>query len=213
MVNFNVIIDNLSSYTKKEIDKGKTPLDVYSICSAIKETFCISFSIRKNNNFHLILLKELTAIRLNGEKLRFLGPDERSQALLLLKALDLARNLTIEESSHWLKSTPGIFVKKFSSIDSLLQNIIHPSNRLFILIDKTEKSITSSSMANLLDIKFQEKDEFILFFSEKMTNLKRMIDILQEHVKIFFIKINCDLTLEEKILLINITMDRQFQGE
>jgi len=213
LVNFNVIIDNLSSYTKKEIDKGKTPLDVYSICSAIKEAFCISFSIRKNNNFHLILLNELTVVRLNGEKLRFLGPDERSQSLLLLKALDLVRNLTKEESTHWLKSTPGIFVKKFNSIDSLLQNTIHISNRLFILIDKTEESITSSSMANLSDIKFQEKDEFILFFSEKMTSLKHIINILQERFKIFFIKVNCDLTLEEKILLINITIDQQTQGE
>jgi hypothetical protein len=88
LVNFILFIENISKYSKREVDLGKTPHDVYRLCCCIRETFCLSYSIRKENNLYLYFQKEHVLIKFEGKKLRYLGPDERSQALLLVKALN-----------------------------------------------------------------------------------------------------------------------------
>ncbi|MFX1531798.1 MAG: hypothetical protein ACFFBC_11850, partial [Promethearchaeota archaeon] len=87
MVNFLLLFEKIIEYTKKQINKGLTPQKIYELCSCIRETFCLSYSIRKNNNLYLYFQEENLLLSFIGKKLRYLGPDERSQALLLLKAL------------------------------------------------------------------------------------------------------------------------------
>jgi len=87
LVNFLLFVKNIASYSKSDIDKGNTPLDVYKLCSCIRESFCLSYAIRKNNNLYLYFQNEHILIKFEGRTLRFVGPDERSQALLLEKAL------------------------------------------------------------------------------------------------------------------------------
>ena len=112
LVNFILLIKELTFFTKKDVDRGRTPLDVYILCSSIRETFCLSYSIRKNNNLFLFFQKRCILVKLNGDKLRYLGPDERSQALLLEKALVKGNEEKNILNKDWKKSTPGIYVRK-----------------------------------------------------------------------------------------------------
>jgi len=88
LANFLLIIEEIIDFTKKDIDKGYTPPLIYKICSCIREAFCLSYAIRKNNNLYLYFQKEKILIKFEGSRLRYLGPDERSQALLLKKAFE-----------------------------------------------------------------------------------------------------------------------------
>ncbi len=93
MVNFLLLLEKIIQYNKEIIDKGLTPKKIYELCSCIRETFCLSYSIRKDNNLLLYFQKEHILVSFIGEALRYLGPDERSQALLLEKALNKANRI------------------------------------------------------------------------------------------------------------------------
>ena len=82
LANFLLIIEELINYTKEDIDKGHTPLYIYALCSCIRETFCLSYAIRKNNTLYLYFQEEKILIKFEGSNLRYLGPDDRSQSLL-----------------------------------------------------------------------------------------------------------------------------------
>jgi len=119
VVNFLLLIKKISAYSKKDIDQGKTPLDVYQLCSCIRETFCLSYSIRKENNLYLLFQEYNALIKFEGKKLKFLSSDERSQALLLYKALNLSSEIL--SFDNWYKSTPGIYIKKFEDFNAFIE--------------------------------------------------------------------------------------------
>ena len=73
MANFLFLIGNIVEYSKKDIDQGNTPPEIYKICVCLKETYCISFNIRKENNVYLYFQNERILIKFEGSTLRFLG--------------------------------------------------------------------------------------------------------------------------------------------
>lgn len=121
LVNFLILSKKLTKYNKKDIDQGKTPPDIYTLCSCIREIFCLSYALRKNNNLYLYFFENHLGIKLVGRKLRYLGSDERSQALLLNKAI---RKFEEKKDKHWVQSTPGIYVNYFLSNKLMLEQII-----------------------------------------------------------------------------------------
>ncbi|MFW9898610.1 MAG: hypothetical protein ACFFDO_05055 [Candidatus Thorarchaeota archaeon] len=116
-----MLVKNLINYNKKDIDVGKTPLEIYKICSCIRETFCLSYAIRKENNLFIFIQNDGILIKFEGNKLKYLGPDERSQALLLSKAIDNVNLFNSSDIENWKKSTPGIYVRKFSNNESFIK--------------------------------------------------------------------------------------------
>jgi hypothetical protein len=121
LVNFLLLVKNLINYNKKDIDVGKTPLEIYKICSCIRETFCLSYAIRKENNLFIFIQNDGILIKFEGNILKYLGPDERSQALLLRKAIDKVNLFNSSDIENWKKSTPGIYVRKFSNNESFIK--------------------------------------------------------------------------------------------
>ncbi len=128
-MNFILIISQLPAFSKRDIDNGNTPPLVYEVIDACRCAFFLSHAIRVDVNFALHIFQENLFICYRGEKLRYLGPDERSQALLLGKAVDLGRTLTTGQSKQ---STPGFRVWKGgyeSTLSELLGKkgiILHP---------------------------------------------------------------------------------------
>ncbi len=120
LVNILILIEKISKFTKSNIDKGKTPLDIYNLCSIIRESFCCSYSIRKDNNLYIYINSIHILIKFEGNSLRYLGSDERSQALLLNKALDKINEAEKINFQGMQKSTPGIFVKRLLNGESIL---------------------------------------------------------------------------------------------
>ena len=88
MVNFLIYISKITPFSKKDVDEGNTPPDIYKLCVSIREAFCISYYIRKENNLYFYIEEKHILIKFIGNELRYLGSDERSQALLLSKVLN-----------------------------------------------------------------------------------------------------------------------------
>lgn len=74
------------------------------LCRCATEAFLISHGIRRDVQAYFVIRGELI-IKLEGETLRYLNPDERSTAALLRKAIAAVQGAGPGE---WVPSTPGI---------------------------------------------------------------------------------------------------------
>ena len=93
------------NFSLEDIPGTSGRLDI--LCRSVTAAFVISHGIRKDVCVYLVLLGGDAAktIRLQGETLRHLNPDERTTAALLKKALNVPATL------EWAMSTSGIFVR------------------------------------------------------------------------------------------------------
>ncbi|UCD01294.1 MAG: hypothetical protein JSV23_10500 [Promethearchaeota archaeon] len=210
MVNFILLIENISKYSKRDIDLGKTPFDVYRLCNCIRETFCLSYSIRKENNLYLYFQKEHVLIKFEGTKLRYLGPDERSQTLLLEKALSNTKKESFLENEQWKKSTPGIFFRKFfddSSFITFYKSL--RKGKTFLMIDHPQNVEEKVEDFNFEFIENMEVDFFIIPFYSKSRDKHKIIELFKEVKNIKPISLSKIKEVENKILYINFRKDQQ----
>lgn len=212
MVNILLLIEKIVNYLKIDIDKGNTPLRIYKICSSIRETFCLSYSIRKNNNFYLFFQEEHILIKFEGKKLRFLGPDERSQALLLEKILYKMQKDTDLNNLGWIKSTPGIFGHKFSDNITFIEfyNSISYGKTYFIL-DGSLNVEQGLEMENLEENfpSIEENDFFIIATYDSVRKNTNILDLFKELKTIKVASLPKIKSVEDKILYINFRKDLQ----
>ena len=106
-------------FNLNDLPGGAGRMDV--LCRAIGAAFFLSHDLRRDVEL-LLLLQNRIQIRLLGERLRHLNPDERSTAALLKRALERLAEDEVE-------STPGIFVRTGdlpSLLDRLFQVGAHP---------------------------------------------------------------------------------------
>ncbi|MFX0041532.1 MAG: hypothetical protein ACFE8L_01355 [Candidatus Hodarchaeota archaeon] len=212
MVNFLLFVKNITPYSKNDIDKGKTPLEIYKLCSCIRETFCLSYSIRKYNNLYLYFQDEHLLIQFKGNKLKYLGPDERSQALLLKRAINMTEQHKNLIYTQWIKSTPGIFVRGFkdnSSFYAFLKSIF--TGEYYLILDPNKHS--------------REECDFIDFNNQILGNLSELlfimptftmskdnpdvVELFEELKNIKYRNLSKIEGVENKILYINFQIDQQ----
>lgn len=101
---------------KKEYFQTGFPPEIYEILIAIQASFFLSHQIRINTNVSLMFLDENLVIEYIGTELQFLGPDERSIGMLLMKALEK------KDKAHnnvRIRSTPGIWIQRRKTEDIL----------------------------------------------------------------------------------------------
>lgn len=212
MVNFLLLFENIIEYNKRSIDKGLTPQKVYEICSCIRETFCISYSIRKSNNLYLYFQKEQVLIKFEGIKLRYLGPDERSQALLLKKALNKVEDVISSENDTWIKSTPGIYIRKFFDISSFKEFYKSiATGKSFLLLDNlhfVEEKVENFKINDKF-IEIMENDFFIIPIYRITREITNLIGLFKEMKKIKLLSLLKIKDIENKILYINFRKDQQ----
>ena len=131
LVNFLLFLENTINYDKRDIDEGRTPPLIYKICSCLREAFCLSYAIRKNNNVYFYFQRDHVLIKFDGKELRYLGPDERSQALLLEKAL---KKQTTSNLDKWSPSLNAGFFKVSPLI--ILKSSTPCKNKLILAIEE-----------------------------------------------------------------------------
>lgn len=132
-----LLSQEITEYTKQDIDKGFCPEKIYQICCCLRTCFCLSYAIRKENDFYVYFLENNISVKFIGEELRFLGPDERSQALLLYKALK-KRKIKINLES-WVDSTPGIYIKEYNDFSLFFREFMAINEGQTFLVEDEEK--------------------------------------------------------------------------
>jgi tRNA (pseudouridine54-N1)-methyltransferase len=103
-------------FSLNDLPGGAGRLDV--LCRCVTAGFCLSHGIRKDVQVFLVLQNQLI-IRLNGETLRHLNPDERSTAALLQKALKISAECLGDQERE---STSGLFISR-RSLSQLLEQL------------------------------------------------------------------------------------------
>jgi len=212
LVNFLLLNKKVTQYNKEIIDKGLTPHKIYMLCSCIRETFCLSYSIRKENNLFLYFQKEHILIYFIGNELRYLGPDERSQALLLEKALNKASRIDLKIKNGRKQSTPGIYALKFLDHLSFLGylNSLDIGNN-YIIIDKAEfiKKERDVYESNFNFEFFIDRNLFIIPTYDKLIENSKIFELSKEMKNTKFFSLSKIKQIENKILYINYLKDHQ----
>lgn len=224
LVNFLLLIKKIIDYNKKDIDNGDTPPDIYNICSCIRTAFCLSYNIRKENNLFLYFQENKVLVKFQGNLLRYLGPDERSQALLLKKALNKMNQHDNSTSSNWIKSTPGILVKTFNDKHSFILWLKLLNLKHIAYISNSISIHELSFLAHMYDFPhikkisdLNELDKIFFVFSLNSYDNSILMRFLSSVVQIFpsmleyitLIPLKNISKTEDKILYVNFLIDHQ----
>jgi len=209
LVNILILIEKISKFTKDNIDKGKTPLDIYNLCSIIRESFCCSYAIRKDNNLYIYIDSTHILIKFEGNSLRYLGSDERSQALLLNKALDKIIGAEKINFRGMQKSTPGIFVKRLLSSESILENIHNLNDNKIMVISEFEKENIHTNIINLEDLDDLSEYCYIFPIPQNSQSIFDFLEIINEKYKLRYTNLSTIKGIENKILYVNFLIDQK----
>ena len=166
-MNYKVIIFQLYEKVveiKKEYFVSGMPPEIYEIIMSIQAAFFLSHKIRKYVELFLIFQKENLVIHYVGQKLRYLGPDERSIGMLLMKALAKKEQLQLNQK---IRSTPGIWVQKNNFFELLLK---FKKNWEIIVADKHSKAEIKA---------FTEKNVILIILGLDSSGLQERIFGLQ----------------------------------
>ncbi|WP_019177012.1 tRNA (pseudouridine(54)-N(1))-methyltransferase TrmY [Methanomassiliicoccus luminyensis] len=105
---------------------GAGRLDILLRC--VNSTFFLSHGIRKDAEIYLVLQGPPTpprTIRISGQEIRYLNPDERSTGALVRNAL--LKDMVGEET----KSSPGIYVSK-RPLEDVLKDLASKSKLVYL---------------------------------------------------------------------------------
>jgi tRNA (pseudouridine54-N1)-methyltransferase len=100
-------------FSLNDLPGGAGRMDIVARC--INASLFLSHDLRRDVDTYAVLLGEPdppATIRFNGEKVRYLSPDERSAAALIKKALEKGAPASGED-----ESTPGVYISKRSFAD------------------------------------------------------------------------------------------------
>lgn len=209
MVNILILVDRISKFDKKSIDSGETPLDVYTLCSCIRESFCCSYSIRKENNLYIYFDSNRILVKFKGSSLRYLGSDERSQALLLKRALDKIGEVKPVNIQRIQNSTPGIFVKRLLNSEAILESITDLCNDKIIVINEFEKEIKESDIINLEELDNLRDYCYILPFCQTQWSIVDILNLSDNKYKLKYSNLLNINGIENKILYVNFLIDQK----
>ena len=220
MVDFLLYYPTVPEYDKVKIDQGATPPEVYKICSCIRETFCLSYGIRKENNLYLFIQDKNIIVSLIGNKLRYLGPDERSQALLLNKALEKAQDNSKVKNDKWVESTPGIHVKHLNDVNSFLLFLNSLNSQRFLIFCDPISLYDMPFLYHTFDFPKIKKLEQLKHLRDSVfffpSNNQVLSEFLKSLVHIFpsslehatLVPLKRIKSMEEKILYVNYQIDQ-----
>ena len=171
-LNYKLIICQLYDKVieiKKEFFTSGIPANIYEVIMSIQAAFFLSHKIRKYVDLYLAFLDENLIIQYVGEKLRYLGPDERSIGMLLMKALAKKDQLSLNQKKQ---STPGILVQH-KSIQDFFSNF--GENWHVVVVDNNSTTEIKALMQGNLMLIIPERDnkkKFVLHLSTQFPLMK-----------------------------------------
>jgi tRNA pseudouridine-54 N-methylase len=189
---FILAIEEFSETSMQEIDRGHLRHEVVQVINCVRSSLFTSFGVRKDVNVILCPINTTgRQIRIGGETLRYMGPDERSILTLLLKT---GRISTPEKRGQVEISSPGITVER-NDLPSLAAEL-HDSS---IFVESPEGS-------DLGKMGFAERVAYICPLGMK-TDLREVIAQFQGRTTMLCNTAGINQP-EKMILLINTAIDR-----
>ncbi len=114
------------------------------LCRCVAQALFYSHGVRKDTEIYLLLVggEPSKALRINGNEVKYMSPDERNIGGLLRKALQ-------NEKEEWKRSTPGIYsaVKTF---EELLPELSHHYTIVYLREDGEDIRETAPLLKNPL---------------------------------------------------------------
>ena len=146
-------------FTLNDLPGAAGRLDV--LCRAIGATLFLSHDIRRDVETNL-LLQNSVHVRISGEQVKRLNPDERSTAALIKHALKALADTSADEE---VQSTPGIFVAR-RSLSDVIDEFLREHSVPIVLHEEGESAETFS---------FPDNPAFILSDHMEFTGSDQMV--------------------------------------
>jgi tRNA pseudouridine-54 N-methylase len=179
--------------SRQEIDKGTLNREALTVVNCVRSSLFTSYGLRRDSNLILYPVDQgEKLIRIDGEKLRYMGPNERSISILLsISAKKLSsRNVTEDQVS-----SPGITITKKGLLSSIggIENLL--------LLYQGREGL------DLRMVRFTEGTVYISTLGFEM-GLREIFRLLRMD-PINSLQIKADYEAEKIILLLNNEIDRQ----
>lgn len=169
------------------------------LCRCVAQAFFISHGIRKDVEIYLLLLGEPNppkAIKIAGNEVKNMAPDERCIAGLLRKALTI-------ESDDWRRSSPGIYTARKNLADLLKEQ----SEKYRILYLRED----GENIENIEDIDTLKDPLFVL--GDHLGLRKEMEDEVLKYAKRVISISPLSLQADQCIVIAHYELDKKEQKE
>jgi tRNA pseudouridine-54 N-methylase len=177
---------------RQEIDEGNLSPDALTAVNCVRSSLFTSYGLRRDSKLIFFEIQSNRLILIEGDKLRYMGPNERSISILLSMSIKKLLSGDLERNPE---SSPGITTIKSNVIPS----IIREENSLLLY--------QSREGLDLRTVKFTEKTIFICRLNPKM-NIENVIHLFRTHTQ-NMLPIKSEDKAEKAILLTNIEIDRR----
>jgi tRNA pseudouridine-54 N-methylase len=178
---------------RQEIDEGSLRQDALTVVNCVRSSLFTSYGLRRDTKLILYQDKrDKEVILIEGDKLRYMGPNERSISILLSMSIKKLLSGDLERNPE---SSPGISIIK----NDIISSILHQDSSLLLY--------QSSEGLDLRTVKFTERTVLICKLNPE-TNLGNAIQLLGTDTQ-NMLQVKSEDEAEKVILLANIEIDRQ----
>ena len=178
---------------RREIDEGTLSQDAIAVVNCVRSSLFTSYGLRRDSKLILYpLSRHDKLIMIEGDKLRYMGPNERSISILLSMS---AKKLSSADLRQKPESSPGITTLERSVVSSLIRQ------ENCLLLYQSDEGL------DLRTIKFTENTVFICRLNREL-NLESFIHLFRNETQ-NMCRVKSEDEAEKAILLTNIEIDRQ----
>lgn len=154
---FSVLLNRIPQINQKQLDLGFVDSTVSKLSACIRAAFFLSHGIRRHTIVYILVEDGNYVIKLVGAELKYLGPDARSIALLLMKAQIELKELNKRKDTL---SKRGVYLSKNSvNLLEILRNI-NASQVIFPTMNgkSIEEIVIEGSVNSVIPIEYPFPD-------------------------------------------------------
>ena len=178
--------------SRKEINEGNLSRDALTAENCVRSSLFTSYGLRRDSKLIFYQAQSGKLILIEGDKLRYMGPNERSISILLSMS---AKKLLSGDLEQNQVSSPGITIVK----SDIVQSIIRQGNSLLLY--------QSREGLDLRTVKFTERTVLMCRLNPEI-NLESIINSFGTRTE-NTLRVKLDDEAEKAILLTNVEIDRR----
>ncbi|MBD3191454.1 MAG: hypothetical protein GF308_12470 [Candidatus Heimdallarchaeota archaeon] len=167
------------NYTKKDLNvaQSKNRRYIGLLARMVTNAIFLSHALRKNITIRIFVQKIIPhIIQIQSETIRYLGPEERSLASLLLKAEtvfkeEIAHGFISKDSTSWLEPNPGILVRVTENPLVNIEEFLEPPQTIVKIDSLTGNSHSTVEKTGNQKLSLKVFEEQLLTIAENYSSL------------------------------------------